>query len=167
MGCVSCGISNHEEFNRQLFELVLKAYSKATMFKGALNVLQYLKKNHYKLALITNTPSVLVQSYFNNNNLPNFFDVIITREDVSKLKPNPESYKKALLLLGVTKKQYKNVLVIGDSEQDIAAGNKLGIDCVLFEPRKTERNDLVNYEYKIKSFEELKKGYPSEKKLAS
>jgi len=155
-GCVNFGITNYDNFNVELFELVLETYYKASMFKGALNILTLLKENSYKLALITNTPNALIQSYFKENKLPDLFDVIITRDDVLKLKPNPEGYKKALAQLGVAKKLYKTVLVVGDSLQDIVAGDKLGIDCALFEPRKTDVENNINYDPKIKTLNELK-----------
>jgi len=155
-GCVNFGIADYENFNKQLFELVQVSYFKAGMFRGALNILSNLKENRYKLALITNTPSSLIQSYLKKNNSPDFYDAIITREDVNALKPDPEGYKKALAQLGVAKRQYKAVLVIGDGIQDMVAGNKLGLDCAFFAPKKMKEHSNIDCNYIIKSLAQLK-----------
>ena len=69
--------------------------------KGAAEILAYLKKRGYPLALASSTRGEAVKRQLKNAGLIDFFDVIITGDMVKKSKPDPEIYLTACSKLGV------------------------------------------------------------------
>ncbi len=59
---------------------------------------------------------------------PGTFEVVITGDDVARLKPDPEAYLVALSRLGVTSDQ---ALAVEDSPPGLAAARAAGIACVV------------------------------------
>ena len=82
------------------------------------------------------------------------FDSVITRNDVRRLKPSPESLHLASKALKVNP---DSVLFIGDSFDDIGAARAAGMKCCFIKGGQ----DIVHLEYPYKpiiiinSFEEL------------
>lgn len=58
----------------------------------------------------------------------NLFSMIITRDECSTLKPNPQMGEKIIENSGYSKDSF---IVIGDSEVDLTFARKLGIECLL------------------------------------
>jgi len=57
--------------------------------------------------------------------LQGIFDVVVTGEDVSRSKPNPEGVRMALMKLEASPEE---VLLVGDSPLDIQAGRAAGVE---------------------------------------
>lgn len=91
------------------------------------DVEQTLKKlTHYKKGVITNTPKKIALYLLNKFNILNYFDVVVTSDDVKFGKPNPEIIIKACNLLDV---QTDDAIIIGDTISDIKAGKNL--NCIV------------------------------------
>jgi len=67
----------------------LKSAKTTEMFLGIPETLKALKEMNMKLALCTISGDKAVEHSLNRFNLGNFFDAIITRENVSEVKPHP------------------------------------------------------------------------------
>ena len=92
----------------------------------SLSELLYSLKSTYKIALVTtaskeNTFDILEQ--FDKKDL---FDLILTHEDVSKSKPDPEGYIKAMEHFGVRPDE---CIVFEDSDTGIEAAVRSGAQC--------------------------------------
>jgi HAD superfamily hydrolase (TIGR01509 family) len=101
----------------------------------------------YKKAIITNTPADCARQILKKFNIEQYFEVIITSDDVVKAKPNPEIVFKACERLGV---DLKTVILVGDTESDVKAGRAAGcvviglnIDADITIQRLLELTDLV------------------------
>jgi HAD superfamily hydrolase (TIGR01549 family) len=82
-----------------------------------------LKLYNYKIGLITNTPkksSIILLKRFD---ILQYFDIILTSDDVKFGKPNSEIIEKACKLLNV---KFNDVIIIGDTISDIKAGRSIG-----------------------------------------
>ena len=77
----------------------------------------------YKKAIITNTPTDCAQHILNKFSITSYFDAIITSDDVTKAKPDPEIVYKACDHLRV---KPKNVILVGDTDSDVKAGKTAG-----------------------------------------
>lgn len=83
---------------------LLKKYSREVKYKkNADKMIKFLKNQHIKLALATVSIKETIDIYANENEniknkckLQDYFDLIITKEDVSLRKPNPEVYNKII-----------------------------------------------------------------------
>lgn len=91
----------------------------AKPFPGVKEVLQTLKKRGLKIAGVSNRSKESLVKSLKLAGLYQYFDAIVSAEEVENPKPHPEHLLKALALLGVEK---KSALMVGDTEKDILAG---------------------------------------------
>ncbi len=77
----------------------------------------------YKKAIITNTPTDCARQILKKFDIAQYFETIITSDDVTKAKPDPEIVFTACERLGV---HPKTVVLIGDTKSDIQAGRAAG-----------------------------------------
>ncbi|MHA1695107.1 MAG: HAD family hydrolase [Candidatus Helarchaeota archaeon] len=94
---------------------------------GAIKLLKYFKSNNYKLAVCSSTPQINVNYILKKVKLFDFFDVIITGDNIKIGKPNPAAYLLAVNHLHLKKEE---CIIIGDSIHDIKAGKNGGIMCI-------------------------------------
>ncbi|MCX6670363.1 MAG: HAD family hydrolase [Euryarchaeota archaeon] len=96
-----------------------------TMYPDTKNTLESL--GTYKKAIITNTPSDCTRQILRKFHIEQYFEAIITSDDVVKSKPDPEIVFEACERLGV---DVTTVLLIGDTESDVKAGKAAGCTVV-------------------------------------
>lgn len=82
-------------------------------------LLQHLKKEDYKLGIVTGKARRSLNISLKYLDMENMFDVIITGDDVYTPKPHPEGIYKALEQLGISASE---AIFLGDSDADIQAG---------------------------------------------
>ena len=83
------------------------------------DLLLYLKREGYKLAIVTGKARRSLEISLDCLNMKDVFDVIITGDDVELPKPNPEGINKVLSLLNIKNNE---AVFLGDSDADIKAG---------------------------------------------
>lgn len=77
----------------------------------------------YTKAIITNTPSDCARQILKKFSIEKYFQEIITSDDVTKAKPDPEIVFNACARLSV---DAKKVILVGDTESDVKAGRAAG-----------------------------------------
>lgn len=95
-----------------------------TAFPNVVQTLQELHDSGVKLGVVTSKIKLTTEMGLKLTGMYSFFDSIITVEDVSKAKPDPEGILKALEELGGDK---ASALMVGDSHYDIEAAHNAGI----------------------------------------
>lgn len=102
------------------------------------NILQELKQK-YKLGIVTGRPRDEAMYVLDKNNVRNFFETVITMEDVpeDRLKPDPFGLIEAMKQLNVNRAMY-----LGDAIDDIIAAKKADIIGVGVVPPKCESKIL-------------------------
>lgn len=91
---------------------------------GLLELLDYLKKNHYKTIVATSSNRDRVDKILARANITSYFDDSICGDEVTKGKPNPEVFLKSCEKLGV---QPEQAIVLEDSEAGIQAAYSANI----------------------------------------
>lgn len=87
--------------------------SKVQLFPEVLGVLQSLKTRKFLLAAVTNAPKRVASTIIRKvHNLHNYFDYVITIDDVDNGKPNPEMLLQSLKTLELAPEE---AIYIGDS----------------------------------------------------
>lgn len=81
-----------------------------------------------KIGLVTNSVKVTTAHMLKFSGIEKYFDLVITNEDVSKPKPHPEGYLKALEFFGV---KAQDAVVVEDGEYGIKAAKDAGIFKIL------------------------------------
>jgi len=114
--------------------------------------LDALRKVRARLAIVTNTTRRSVRQAFTNFGLQRYFDAVVTREDVSMLKPDPEGTFLALRLLGCAPGP-RSFCFVGDTRHDVlaasnAGGISIGVD------RGLHRLDDVAPDHRVRSLTE-------------
>lgn len=118
---------------------------------GVMKLLKELKDNNYKMALATSAPMENVKAILEALGISEYFDAIISDEDVKNGKPDPEVFIKAAVRMGV---KVLNCLVFEDSIAGIQAAKGAGMNCIAVSithpAEKLSQADLV-----VSSLEEV------------
>jgi pyrophosphatase PpaX len=139
----------HREMDKFLksFELCWALQSK--MFPETRSVLHKLKKLKVEMGLVTNTSRDAAEHMLSMHKLRSFFKVIVTREDVRRLKPDPEG-----VLLALKKLDGHSFFFVGDLAHDSFAAKKAGGVSII-----VKRNPLKTLgfeaDYIVSSLEEV------------
>ncbi|WP_010676580.1 pyrophosphatase PpaX [Bacillus timonensis] len=94
-----------------------------TEFPGVFDTIKTLKEKGYKIGVVTTKLRNTVNMGLKLTKLDQFFDVVVTLDDVKNPKPDPEPVLLALRLLESTPEE---TIMIGDNYQDIVAGKNAG-----------------------------------------
>jgi 5'-nucleotidase len=113
-------------------QVLSKAFLAAMMteicmpIEGAINLLNTVK-DKVKLGIITNGFTELQEARLERTGLKNYFDFLITSEEVGVAKPHQGIFDHALSMMGNPPRE--NVLMVGDNlESDILGGINAGFD---------------------------------------
>ncbi|MGL5576586.1 MAG: HAD family hydrolase [Sarcina sp.] len=87
--------------------------------KGVKETLTYLKENGYKIALATSAKRDRVERDLKRFKIKEFFDFIVTAEEVKNSKPSPEIYLKAMEGINV---KAEDTIIVEDSEAGVQGG---------------------------------------------
>lgn len=113
---------------KKLDAMMMDRYRRARMKDGAMEFLIYLKKHDYILCLCTNNARHIVQHVIKEKQLEGLFTHIITSQDVTKPKPNPEMYVCAQQHCNVEKAE---CIIFEDMLEGVVAANKANIECIV------------------------------------
>ena len=105
----------------------IEGLNQSAIKKDVFYVFNWLKKKEIKLALVTNNGRKSAEYAVNRFELIDYFDVIITRDEVNKWKPHPEPIQKAINQLKI---ESSEGIFIGDSKMDIQSSKSAGVKVV-------------------------------------
>lgn len=114
------------EMNRFLRWYENDSARKSRLFADTIPALRGLSKLGVKMALVTNTSAEAASIVFQQHKLKRYFSVVITREDVKSLKPDPEGILLALKRLGA-----HSFFMVGDLVLDVLAAKRANGPCIL------------------------------------
>ena len=134
--------SKMEHFLRK-YELL--AAKRSRIFPETIATLTRLRSFGFKLGLITNTSKEVADLIISKHGLQSFFEVIVTREDVKRLKPDPEGILLAIKYLGES-----IFFFVGDESYDALAAKNAGGLSILVK-RSLSRNDEPFSDFKVTS----------------
>jgi len=108
-------------------EFELDAAHKTSLLPGVIEVLNVLKKMKLKIGLCTIDGRKATEYILNSFQINNFFDAVITRDDVSQIKPETLHLQTTLKQLKVKPEE---CLVVGDSHIDMKMARELNVRAV-------------------------------------
>ena len=159
-GPARLGITDSEEYFRELENEVIEKLNHTKLNEGALETLKKIKEKGGKIAVITTSKKRWVKGGLRNNGLRDLVDVFLGREDVTFVKPDPEGLIKALRLMGGNPLE---AIMIGDTGKDVVAGRAAGADTGLYFPKRYEEfynredQESLRPSFVIEDFTELEK----------
>lgn len=109
-----------EELMRRRGEIAAEFFAKRVgLFPSARAVLEELRQMSLRLAVATSSVSASARPFLDRHRLTEFFDVIVTGEEIERGKPDPDIYVCVSEKLGIPADA---CLVIEDALSGIAAG---------------------------------------------
>ncbi len=122
----------------------------AQLYPDTIPVLEELKKEKYKLAIVSNCPNNSVEPVIEKFGLGKYFDAVLLSWETGHLKTDKELFELAMKKLKVKKKE--DVLMVGDSiPTDIEGAKNAGINAIL-----VDRKGTREWPEKIKDLTQLK-----------
>jgi HAD superfamily hydrolase (TIGR01549 family) len=118
-----------------------RAAKNSILFKDILDLLEKLRKNKYKIAAFTQSGREATNIILNKNSIQNYFDLVITREDVDRPKPFPDGIIKIIDHFKLNKNKF---IICGDHPFDISAGKEANINTIGVLTGIANKNDLLN-----------------------
>ncbi|WP_241761799.1 HAD family hydrolase [Thermoplasma acidophilum] len=115
----------------------LKNIESAKFFQDVIPTLAELRKRGIKTAVVTSTRRIVMQKFSLQ------VDHVVTIDDVSKGKPDPEPYLKALKMMGIPAEE---CIVVGDIENDLIPAKKLRCISVLVKHGRDISSNYADYE---------------------
>lgn len=95
---------------------------------GLINLLTYLKENEKKIALASSSSRKRIDFFLDKEGVRNYFEKIVSSDDITKGKPDPEIFNLAMEKLGADKDK---TYVIEDSLAGVKAAKASGAKVVL------------------------------------
>ncbi|MEM4667992.1 MAG: HAD family hydrolase, partial [Nitrososphaerota archaeon] len=117
-------------------------------------VLLELKKTGVKLAIASNNSMKSVEKSLEKTSIKEFFDIIITRNDVIDLKPSEKMITEILRIMKVTNKE---AVYIGDTIYDILAARRAGVKCIAVTGGANSKDLLLSHnpDYLVEDLREI------------
>lgn len=115
---------------------------------GVIDFIQQVKTD-YRLSIVSGTRRTLVNMFLQKYRLEEYFELVITAEDVHRGKPDPEGYQIALTRLDL---QPNEALVIEDGQNGVEAAKSIKILTIGLE-LKSEK--LIGVDFIARSYDEI------------
>ena len=130
--------------------------------KGLLELLEYLKKENYKIAIASSSRREILEFYLKNANIPeNTFNIIVTGNMVKKSKPAPDIFIKTFELL---EEKHNQCYILEDSNNGIVAAHLSGgITILVPDKDKIRDENLKKAKYIFNDLLEVKKFLENQK----
>lgn len=120
---------------------------------GVVNLLKALKNNNFKIAIGTSSSMEQAKLKLANAKILEFFDIIITENDVVKPKPSPDVYLKCAQSLNTLP---QNCVVFEDAPNGVKAAKKAGMGCIAIKTVYVDSSKLKDADLIVDSISEIK-----------
>ncbi|MBA7472508.1 Beta-phosphoglucomutase [subsurface metagenome] len=120
-------------------------------FPGVLKLITSLKEHGFKIAIASSAPMDNIQLITQSLKIRNRFDAIISGWEVTKGKPDPQTFLLAAEKLGV---EAEDCIVIEDAISGVTASRRAGMRCIAV-TNTTSREELREADLIIDTLEEI------------
>jgi phosphoglycolate phosphatase len=121
----SAGEGFYRQAHDSILALEIECARHGGMLPGAIEVLQGLRQQHFKVGVVTRNSGSAVRTICSA--IDTLCDIFLPRDAVRFVKPHPEHLQRALEYLQVSAQQ---AVMVGDGPIDITAGKALGLKTV-------------------------------------
>ncbi len=142
-----------EELVKQQFAIVLDELHKASQLEsaGLTMLLQFLKEHGITLGVSSGSEKHFIQAILDYLNISEYFDFMVTGNDIVHLKPAPDIY---LAALKVSKIQSEFALALEDSKAGCQAAKAAGLLCIGYSNHGNNPQNLSDATYRIDDMRE-------------
>ena len=149
-----CG-ENFEQAKKEYYDFYTENHHMADLYPGIKEILFQLKEKNILLSIYTGKGRKAAVITLKKLEIFDYFDLIITGDDVQVHKPSAEGILKFLEKFNLVKDQ---VLMVGDSPADVKAAKSAGVKIasVLWDSYAKEKVLQLKSDFNFHSVEELK-----------
>ncbi|MCH8032331.1 MAG: HAD family hydrolase [Bacteroidetes bacterium] len=149
-----CG-KNFEAARKDYYEFYKSHHHIANLYPGIKELLDYLKTKGVLLAVFTGKGRQASLITLEELSIINYFDIIVTGDDVANHKPSSEGIMKFVNEYNLKKDE---ILMIGDSVADVRASKEAGIRIAsaLWDSYAAEKVKYLGSDYYFNTVDELK-----------
>ena len=126
--------SKLDDFIKFAHQAAHERLPKSALHAGAYEMLEALKNHGKQIGIFSTMDRAMFEPVIKYRNLTPLADALVAGNDVPRRKPEPDGILKVLTDLGISKKDYDQVVYIGDKDTDIQAAHNAGVDGVLYYP---------------------------------
>lgn len=150
-----CG-ENFEQAKKEYYDFYSRNHHMADLYPGIKDLLYHLKEKNLLLSIYTGKGRKAAIITLKKMEIYDYFDLIITGDDVAKHKPSAEGINKFIEKFVLEK---NHVLMVGDSPADVKAAKASGVKIasVLWDSYAKEKVLQLKSDFVFHSVEELRK----------
>ena len=150
-----CG-ERFEEGKKDYYDFYTENHHMADLYPGIVNILKIIKEKNIPLSIYTGKGREAAIITLKKLEIFDYFDLIITGDDVKVHKPSPEGINVFVDQFNLNKDK---VLMIGDSVGDIKAAHSAGVKIasVVWDSLSKDKVLTMNADYLFHTVEELEK----------
>ncbi|WBL16917.1 HAD family hydrolase [Sutcliffiella sp. NC1] len=119
--------------------------------EGVEDFLQAAKERGLKIGLASSSDRKWVTHFLEELHLLPYFDVIQTKDDVEKVKPDPALYNNVIQHFNILPSE---AIAFEDSPNGTKAAIAAGLNCVIVPNRVTKSSQFENYHFRISGMHE-------------
>ncbi|RKN84111.1 HAD family hydrolase [Paenibacillus ginsengarvi] len=119
---------DREKFQTMRRQLFTERMAQEQLRPGVVSVLEQAKELGLRIGLASSSSIDWITGYMDKFGIGGYFSIMRTRDNVAKVKPDPELYRQAVEHLGV---QPHEALAFEDSPNGALAAFRAGLHCVI------------------------------------
>ncbi len=146
----------HEKVKKDYYDFYRENHNMAALYPGMYDLLKLVSDAGFRLGTFTGKGRKAALITLEQCGIKDFFEIIISGDDVVKHKPDSEGIRKFIEFTGL---QHEDVLMIGDAPADIISARGCGVQVasVLWDSYAAEKVISLQPDYIFHSVAELQK----------
>lgn len=141
-----------DEFVNEFFQTYLVNLTKTPALTGVDNFLHRAKQNGYKMVIVSASKTAQIETVLKNHNWQDLFDFIVGEEDITKHKPDPEGYLKAIERIDLPA---SDCVIFEDAKNGAIAAQATGAFVIGMREGNAETVDLSAASLVLNNFSEI------------
>ena len=145
-------LPDREEVRRRKNERADRMIAESPVMPGVLDYLADARRLGLKLAIASSSPRDWVEGHLVERGLLDYFGAVVTRDDVTMVKPDPALYATAVERVG---SEPARAFAIEDSFNGVTSARRAGLLCVAVPNEMTEDMDFGQADVRLGSLAEM------------
>ena len=119
---------------------------------GIVELLEEIKALNIPVAIASSSSRLFIEAVVKKIEIGQYFEIIVSGEDVAKSKPEPDIFLKAAGLLNISPSE---CLVVEDSKSGTIAAKKAGMKCIGYQNVNSGNQDMSAADFIVNDIREI------------